>query len=285
MRFFITYFLYPILLSSIFILYLMSEHFDWDLVYVFGLMGAVRFALLLATEFLHPLRKEWKMTGRSFLRDLKWIAVSATIFGLVKLLMIMLTIDIAKDNTGMLSGYSVFTGLIVSLLIYEFFQYWYHRLSHTGKSPFRKWLWKAHIAHHLPREVYLLMHVVGHPINTIITLAIIQGSLLLVGARPESIFLFNAIMGLQGLVSHFNVDMRAGYLNYVLVGTELHRFHHSANIDEAKNYGAVITFWDIVFGTFYYRPGTHPEKLGVDDGVSHPESSEVLKVLALPFKR
>jgi sterol desaturase/sphingolipid hydroxylase (fatty acid hydroxylase superfamily) len=92
------------------------------------------------------------------------------------------------------------------------------------------------------------------------------------------------VVGLQGFVSHFNVDIRAGWVNYFLMGTELHRYHHSANPGEAKNYAAVVTLWDLLFGTFYYRPGVVAQRLGVEHPAHYPHDRELLKVLALPFK-
>lgn len=284
MKVVIKYGLYPFLLFTIITLFTLSYKFQLDYAKVFAWMGAGRFVLLLTVEYFFPMKPQWKMTWKSFYRDLKWAAIAAPIFGGFKLLLQVLTIDVSANNTGILSDYSIFTGFVVCLLTFEFFQYWYHRLSHTGKSPLRKWLWKVHVAHHLPKEVYLLMHVVGHPINAFFTLIIVQGSLLLVGARPESIFLFSSIMGLQGLVSHFNVEIKSGFLNYVLVGTELHRFHHSANLDEAKNYGAVTPFWDMVFGTYYYKPKSAPVELGVANPELYPTSTQLFKVLKLPFK-
>jgi sterol desaturase/sphingolipid hydroxylase (fatty acid hydroxylase superfamily) len=143
----------------------------------------------------------------------------------------------------------------------------------------------VHAAHHLPDKVYLLMHPVGHPINFIVSLAIVQLPLVVLGERQETIFLFNALMGLQGLVSHFNVDIKAGPLNYLVVGTELHRFHHSADIDEAKNFGVLTPVWDLVFGTFSYHPKRLPRALGVDRAADYPASSDVGQVLLLPFKK
>jgi sterol desaturase/sphingolipid hydroxylase (fatty acid hydroxylase superfamily) len=92
-------------------------------------------------------------------------------------------------------------------------------------------------------------------------------------------------MGLQGLVSHFNVDIKAGPLNYLLVGTELHRFHHSANLDEAKNFGVLTPFWDLIFGTFCYSPRQLPSTLGVADPAQYPASTAIGQVLMLPFRR
>lgn len=285
MRKAISYLLYPFLLFATVAIFVSTIHFGWDMVLVFAWMGGIRFLILLTVEFLFPCKEEWKMTRQSFVRDLKWMAVGATVFGVLKFGLVMLAIDLSKFNTGLISNTSIFTEVVVTALIYEFFQYWYHRLSHEGKGKFGEWLWRVHVAHHLPDKVYLLMHPVFHPINMILTLAIIQGSLIVLGARPESIFLFNALMGLHGLVSHFNVDIKAGPLNYIFIGTELHRYHHSANVDEAKNYGSLLSIWDIVFGTFHYEPNKTPERLGVSDVNAYPKSNELMKVLALPFKR
>ena len=173
----------------------------------------------------------------------------------------------------------------LTALTAEFLQYWFHRACHEGKGAFGRWLWRVHVAHHLPDRVYLVMHGVMHPINLVASFAIIQGSLVLLGASPQSIFMLSAMMGLHGLISHFNVDIKAGWLNYLFIGTELHRFHHSADPAESKNYGVFLTIWDIVFGTFYYKPDHVPDRLGVDEPGAYPHSESFLQVLALPFRR
>ena len=45
-----------------------------------------------------------------------------------------------------------------------------------------------------------------------------------------------------------------------------------------------LSFIDIMFGTFYYRPGTLPERLGVVDPNAYPKSNEFWKVMMLPFE-
>lgn len=280
----ITYCLYPVLLFSVIGLFILTLKYDWDLKTVFAWMAGFRFGILLLVEYLFPLKKEWKMTKKSFIRDLKWMASGIIIVGITKFGLPLLAIDLSTSNEGILQNTSIFTGALITLLVYEFFQYWYHRISHTGIGKF-KWLWKIHITHHLPKEVYLLMHPVLHPLNVIVVQVIIQGTLILLGARAESIFIFNALMGLQGLISHFNVEIKAGFLNYIFIGTELHRYHHSANMEEAQNYGSVISIWDIVFGTFYYKPNRIPKKIGVENEELYPKSTEIFKVLVLPFKK
>ncbi|MBL1260151.1 MAG: sterol desaturase family protein [Thiotrichaceae bacterium] len=275
--------LYPILLISVFASFYFAGHFNWDLAIVLAVMSGIRFWMCLAIEFLYPCKENWKMTWKSFRRDLKWMATNLVTIGLIKLAMMMLAIDLSRYNTGLIAGLPLLLEVMICLLVYEFFQYWYHRYSHEGRGQLGAWFWRVHVAHHLPDKVYILMHVVFHPINMILSLIIIQGTLVLSGITAESIFLFNALMALQGFISHYNVAIKAGFLNYIFIGTELHRYHHSAEMVEAKNYGSVISFWDIVFGTFNYKPDSVPHRLGVNNIDIYPKSDELLKVLKLPF--
>jgi sterol desaturase/sphingolipid hydroxylase (fatty acid hydroxylase superfamily) len=61
------------------------------------------------------------------------------------------------------------------------------------------------------------------------------------------------MLDLQGLVSHFNVNIRAGWLNYIFTGTESHRNHHSANMEETQNYGTTLAILDnLLFRSWMY---------------------------------
>jgi len=284
MALFISYAFYPLLLAATLGMFAASLALHWDLARVFMVMAGLRFALLLAVEFLHPARPDWKMSWPSFRRDLKYMAANGGTAALLKLGFGWLALDLSRFNTGLVAGMPMAVEFLALLVVFEFFQYWFHRLSHEGPGRLGAWLWKVHVAHHLPDRVYLLMHPVGHPINFALSLAIVQLPLVMLGARQETLFLFNALMGLQGLVSHLNVDLRAGPLNYLLVGTELHRYHHSADRHEAGNYGVLTPFWDLVFGSFVYRPGQLPAALGVAEPERYPPSQALGRVLLMPFR-
>ena len=241
--------------------------------------------VMLLVETLHPLRAEWQMTKASFLRrDLPYMAI-----GGLTLVLVNYAAGWAILHFGMARGAAHETlplvpAVLLVLIIPDFLWYWVHRLSHEGRGRIGQWFWRMHLAHHLPQQVYLLMHGVAHPLNTIIVRAILTVPLFLLGFSAEALFVANLVVGLQGFVSHFNVDIRAGWVNYVLMGTELHRYHHSADPAQAKNYAAVVTLWDLLFGTFYYRPGVVAQRLGVEHPAHYPRDRELIKVLALPFK-
>ncbi|MDI9311500.1 MAG: sterol desaturase family protein [Limnohabitans sp.] len=169
------------------------------------------------------------------------------------------------------------------MLIYELLQYWFHRISREAKGNFGQFLWKIHAIHHLPEKVYLLMHSVVHPLNTIIVMLISQLVFIGLGVNAATLLIINTIVTLQGLLSHFNVEIKVGWLNYVFIGTELHSFHHSNKLDEAQNFGAVLSIWDIVFGTFYYRKNEPPIELGIIQPEKYPDSKDIGKILIFPF--
>ena len=247
-------------------------------------LGALSVVMLLV-EALHPLRTEWKMTRASFLRrDLPYLAIGGITIGAANYLAGWFILHAGLERGDAHAALPLVPAVALVLLIPDFIWYWVHRYSHEGQGRLGRWMWKMHLAHHLPQQVYLLMHAVEHPLNTIIVRMILTVPMFFLGFSTEALFVANLIVGLQGLVSHFNVDIRAGWLNYLFMGTELHRYHHSADPREGKNYAAVVSLWDLLFGPFRYRPGENPRQLGVADPAAYPADRQLGKVLALPFR-
>ena len=242
--------------------------------------------VLVTLEFLFPIRREWKMTWRSFLRDLKYIAAGGATFAVVDGLFGLAAIRLNTGRVGPITDWPLYLSVPVALLVVEFLNYWQHRWSHELNGSIGSFLWRSHAAHHLPAQVYVLMHPASHPINGFIVRGLVTLlPLYYLGASPETVLLFSTIVTFQALISHCNVNIRAGWFNYLFVGTELHRFHHSANLSESKNYAVTLSFIDIIFGTFYYRPGRLPERIGVVEPTLYPISNECWKVMRLPFHR
>ncbi len=254
-----------------------------DLRYAFGYVMGGRLALLFALEFLIPMKRQWGMSWRSLGRDLMYIAVNGGMSALLRYTLVFFAISFAGRSTGLLRELPLWVQVAAAVLTFEFFQYWLHRVSHEARGPVGGFLWRIHVAHHLPDRVYLLMHAVMHPFNIVFIFVVTQGAMLLAGISPQALFIFNALLALHGLISHFNVEIKAGPLNYLFVGTELHRDHHSADPRECLNYGVLTPFWDIVFGTFHYRPERSPLRLGVENPADYPDSVSIHKVVALPF--
>jgi sterol desaturase/sphingolipid hydroxylase (fatty acid hydroxylase superfamily) len=241
--------------------------------------------VLVTLEFLFPVRREWKMTWRTFFRDLKYIVAGGVSFAVIDGFFGLASIRLNTGRVGPITNWPLYLSVPVALLVVEFLNYWQHRWSHESRGSFGIFLWRSHAAHHLPEQVYVLMHPASHPINGFIVRGLVTLlPLYYLGATAGTVLLFSTIVTFQALISHCNVDIRAGWFNYLFVGTELHRFHHSANLSESQNYAVTLSFLDILFGTFYYRPGSLPERLGVTDSNAYPNSNEFWKVMKLPFR-
>jgi sterol desaturase/sphingolipid hydroxylase (fatty acid hydroxylase superfamily) len=246
---------------------------------------AMNIVVLIVLETLFPADRRWKMTMRSFGRDLKYFAASGITIATTNLLFGLAAIRLSAGHSGPITGWPLYVSVPIALLAVDFLNYWQHRWSHELRGRLGAFLWRTHAAHHLPPQVYVLMHVAGHPLN----IFLVRGftsllPLYLLGADAETVFIANVIVTLQGLVSHCNLDLRAGWFNYLFVGTELHRYHHSADIRESKNYAATLSILDLLFGTFVYRPGRLPERLGVVEPQRYPDANEFWRVMRLPFR-
>lgn len=239
----------------------------------------------LTLERLLPYEKRWSMTWRSFFNDLKYLIINGATINLITTLLAFYTISISSNFNGVASQWPFWLQLVAILLIFEAINYSIHRIMHEARGKVGRFLWRVHAAHHLPEKVYLFMHVAGHPINVVIVQAIMTITpIWLLGYDQLIVTLFLMINSMHGLISHFNVDVKMGFMNYIFVGPELHRYHHSAKLSEAKNFGATLSIYDQLFGTFVYKPNQAPERLGVDKPESYPVYGNIWGVLKLPFK-
>jgi sterol desaturase/sphingolipid hydroxylase (fatty acid hydroxylase superfamily) len=251
---------------------------------IWGAAAGFLAALYLLIEWLVPYEKRWAMSWRSFLADFRFALINTLFVAGLSAGLALFTIGISGDLSGPARHWPPLAQLVSCLLIFEAVNYSLHRAMHEANGRFGKLLWSVHAAHHLPPRLYLVMHAVFHPLNGIIIqgLAIIL-PIWLMGYDQKIVTMFLIINGMHGLISHFNVDVRMGWLNYLFVGPELHRYHHSARVDEAKNYGATLSVFDWLFGTFVYRPGTPPKDLGVDPASGLPPYERTWAVLKLPL--
>lgn len=241
-------------------------------------------ATMLLLEWSLPLRREWRMTWRSLLqRDLPMMAINGAAIAATSAAVTALAGWASPERSVHAHFLPWWAQAIGAILMSDLIWYGVHRYSHEGQGRLGAWLWKTHALHHLPEQVYVLMHVVGHPLNSAYVRVILMLPAIGLGFSREAIFAAAVLTGFQGLVSHFNVDIRTGWLNRIFMGTELHRYHHSADPAEGRNYAAVVTLWDQLFGTFEYHPGEHPKKLGVRDRANYPKDQQWVRLMALPF--
>lgn len=150
--------------------------------------------------------------------------------------------------------------LALALIVAELPSYWFHRIQHTSEL----W-WRIHATHHSVPRLYWLNAGRFHPLDALLSYAILMGPLVLFGAPERTIALFTIFVTAHGLLQHSNIDLAHGPLSWIFSTAELHRWHHAPTPPEGNhNYGAVLAIWDVVFGTRYLPADRHPpEAIGI----------------------
>lgn len=159
--------------------------------------------------------------------------------------------------------------LVLVIFFYSFMKYWVHRIQHRVS-----FLWELHSYHHSVTDLKASNTLVSHPIDFGLRNVLPPVILAVVGFNPTAIVFGVGLLTVTGTLSHCGAGLHAGWLNYIFVTPELHRWHHSAQVPEGHrysvNYGVGFILWDRIFGT-YYLPmengvPVQPEKIGHPGG-------------------
>lgn len=160
-----------------------------------------------------------------------------------------------------LASWSWGAQFVLFFVVDDFCRYWLHRWYHRYE-----WLWRIHRVHHTVVEMdsisLLRVHVLeGAAKNFLIALPF-----QVLGIDHTVIAVYLAVDLIKGFWHHANFKTYIGPLNYLIISSELHWWHHSTDAPgNRSNFGSKIAVWDWLFGTAYWPRGTWPEKIGVHD--------------------
>ncbi len=244
---------------------------------VFG--GLAVAAVVLGERFL-PFRSEWRVARGDVATDLCHGLVSNLLCPpLLKAALILLLAPLA-GRFGSLwpHDWPLVAELAMAALIAELGSYWAHRLAHERDA-----LWRLHSTHHSAERLYWLNAGRDHPFGLALLFGCEISPLIALGAGEQVLAAYALFTVVVGLFQHANVDVRLGPLNWVFSLSELHRWHHSRDVNEANhNYGSNLIVWDVVFGTRFLPDRPPPVNVGLSDMPDFPRS--YLKQLAVPFR-
>ena len=173
--------------------------------------------------------------------------------------------------------------LVAGFLVRSLVSYAVHVAMH--KVPF---LWRIHRVHHTDTALDVSTTVRFHPLEFIVSVPIVIAAVTAAGVPPWVIMLYELFDAVMAVFSHANLRLPGGLervLQWGLVTPDMHRIHHSSAQPETdSNYGATLSIWDRLFGTF--RQKTGPELAAMELGLSEYRDKRVSSLfwlLALPF--
>jgi len=134
---------------------------------------------------------------------------------------------------------------IFAFVVYDFFYYWFHRISHE-----RQLFWASHVAHHQSEDYNLSTALRQTGTGAFVTWVFFI-PVFLIGV-PSYVFVSVASINLiYQFWVHSEHIPKLGWYEKFFVTASNHRVHHAQNdnyID--KNYGGVFIIWDRMFGTY-----------------------------------
>jgi sterol desaturase/sphingolipid hydroxylase (fatty acid hydroxylase superfamily) len=224
--------------------------------------------LFIGLEKVFPYDKGQKLFRRGFFVDLigygffqsyvLGLAINAIIRGLLSIHVL--------SGIHLVRSWPVPLQVFFFFVTHDFYIYWFHRLQHHSK-----WLWRTHEAHHSVPDVDWLAGTRSHSLEILINQTIEFAPIALLGAAPEVALIKATIDAVWGIYIHSNVGVRAGRLQYLINGPEMHRWHHASELaDRNANFGTKLAIWDWLFGTAFF-PAHKPKGYGLADPTGYPD--------------
>jgi len=149
-------------------------------------------------------------------------------------------------------------------------------------------LWRLHMVHHADLDLDVSSGSRFHPIEIILSMGIKLASVVLIGAPPEAVVVFEVLLNITAMFNHSNVQIPKKWdrvLRYFIVTPDMHLIHHSVRYEETnRNFGFNLPWWDRLMGT--YRPEPKEGYLDLTIGLDQfrdPKRLTLPKILLLPF--
>jgi sterol desaturase/sphingolipid hydroxylase (fatty acid hydroxylase superfamily) len=149
-------------------------------------------------------------------------------------------------------------------------------------------LWRLHLVHHADRDIDVTTGLRFHTLEILLSMGIKAAAIVLLGAPPLGVLIFEVLLNATSMFNHSNVAMPLGLdriLRMVVVTPDMHRVHHSTIRRETNsNYGFNLPWWDYLFGTYRAQPARGHERMQI--GLAEYQDERPLWlpwILLLPF--
>lgn len=262
----VAWFAYPVIMAFGIGLHYGMLAFGWNLqiaTYVPITLGALLITLL---ELKYPYRDTWAANRSDIANDVTFMVLVQVLLPKFLSFFIAITLLQTLQEHGLTfstlwpHSWSVAAQAMLMLLSADFLRYWLHRAAHEWSIP----LWQLHAVHHSPKKLYWVNVGRFHPIEKAIQYLFDALPFIILGVSEEVLALYFVFYGINGFFQHCNIQLRLGWLNYVISGPELHRWHHSRKIKESNNnYGNNFIVWDLLFGTYFLPKERTVDELGL----------------------
>jgi sterol desaturase/sphingolipid hydroxylase (fatty acid hydroxylase superfamily) len=246
----------------------------------------IAITITLALQTLRPARGEQKLFSRGLAEDGVWFVYEAVLQSII----IVTYVDLLARLYGKYASFLTVTSLnqlpgwvrfLIGILLVDLLYWIQHYLHH--KIPF---LWKLHSLHHSQTELNFFTDFRYHVLEYIVRHTVLIIPLLVLKIDVPVIAVVAITQRWYSRFYHGNIRTNLGPLRYFLVTPQSHRIHHSIELQDAdRNFGAIFSIWDYLFGTASRDRQSYPRTGIADAEFPHRTSGRLSEILLAPLRQ
>lgn len=208
------------------------------------------FILQYLFEHVFPEQKRYndlKNEGRNGLVGI----INVVILFIPSAFLVELLSIVSKNKIGLLQQFSIpfWVLLPLTIILMDFFMYWWHRFNHTYK-----FLWRFHRFHHQEKKMNSTTVFRFHTMELLFSNVFRAFFYVIMGFTFLPILVYELLFFTAVIVHHSNINITEKFDNLyrqLFSSPLMHRIHHSQIQEESDtNYGSVFSFWDKLFKTY-----------------------------------
>lgn len=253
------------------------------LIFFFGIL-----AVMAVWEALAPRR------GLTVSKPVRWVNNLGIVFLNSVLLRLMLPFTAAgvagfagAHGWRLLNDHAVpyWISVMLSVIALDFVIYLQHIMMHAVPL-----LWRLHRVHHADPDFDVTTGARFHTVEIVLSMLIKFAAIVVIGPPVIAVILFEILLNATAMFNHSNVRLSAGFdrvLRWVIVTPDMHRVHHSIEVDETNsNFGFNLPWWDRLCGTYRDQPRAGHENMtiGIHEFREPRDVSWLTGMLWLPFR-
>lgn len=197
-----------------------------------------------------------------------------------------LAVVVADGSWGLLNQVDlpVWFEVLVAVVLLDGVIYLQHVMFHAVPA-----LWRLHRMHHADLDYDVTTGARFHPIEIVLSMLIKLAVVVVLGASPVAVIIFEILLNATAMFNHGNIRMATavdGVLRLFVVTPDMHRVHHSVIPGEANsNFGFSLPWWDRLFGTYRPQPeaGHQSMTIGINS-FREPADQRLDRMLLQPFR-
>lgn len=172
--------------------------------------------------------------------------------------------------------------IIISFLVLDFFGGW---LVHITEHKV-KFLWRFHVVHHADNNVDVTTGLRHHPIESLVRGIFFFMGIAISGAPMYAVMIFQTVLVLFTAFEHANINLPKkldAAISWLFISPNMHKVHHHWKQPFTdSNYGAVLSIWDRLLGTFMHLDHA-AIRYGLDRYYPNEEDENFMALMRKPF--